>query len=629
MAKKKVRKSGLMREVEKNIGEPVEVFLRREYTENLRAAPDIAEELGVGRSSIIYWMNKFGIHVRSFSEASSLAKSPGNFKSAELRRAEKIVGEPIDVFLRREYEHNQRPATELARELRVNQATVYTWLRNREIPIRAKSEAQSLAKLPEGFRKPTKRQFERWYLDRRMSTYEIGQMLDIADTTVIRLMDDVGIERRDFSECQLSKGSVRPTKAQLRQWYTNERLSSTEIAARLKVTNTTVLGWLRKHKIPTRNNSEAQMRGNARKPTKRQLKRMYHDERIPTGEIAEQLGVTPRTVMNWMIDYEIPIRSVRESKMPEGVTRPSEEELERMYVDEGMSTVQMAKRIGVRSSSTVGRWLKEHGIKRERPSNEELRELYHEEGLNAIEVGDKCGVTSTQVYYWMKKYGIPRRDLSESKLAKGARKPSKEELEEMWKNDTVKNIAEELGVNTNTVRNWVNEYQIPLKRRTRGEGRIRTPKQLETFLEETPQASELGSLVTVTENIGDVAEIFVQLWPERFPSAADLARSLPSAVRKIGYSLHPFSMEKARGLYDRLKATSGELEYALGDILFQIAVDQYQQQFNKDPQGTLAELSEHAKARNGFGKLVGRVARHYREVAKFSIPGFGKMKGVA
>lgn len=627
-----MKKTRLMQRAERRAGIDLEAYLRKEYIENERPPSHIAVDLRVGKNSITYWMDKFGIPTRTHSEAQTIAKLPENFKSAELQRAESKIREPIDVFLRREYEDNQRPATEIATEVGVHHATVYTWLRNHDIPIREKSEAQSLAKLPPGFKKPTKRQIERWYVDQGKSSSQIGEDLGVTETTVLRIMEDYSIARRDFSECQLNRGVRKPSKSQLRQWYIDERRSANEIAEEVGVTNTTVLGWLKKHRIPARSNSQAQFNKvgkDVRKPNKRQLNRWYHSERKGTGEIARDLGVTQRTIMNWMIDYDIPTRSPQEAKLGKGVKRPPEEELERMYVDESMSTVQMAKEIGVKSSSTVSRWLNEHGIKRERPSNEDLRRLYHKEGLNAIEIGKIYDVTSTQVYYWMKKHEIPRRDFSESKLPEGARKPDRKELEEMWENNTLGNISEKLGVSENTVRNWINEYQIPLKRKVRGVGSIRTPQQLEKFLQETPQASDVGSLVTVTENVGDVAEVFVQLWPERFPSAADLARSLPSAVQRIGYSLHPFSMDKARWLYDKLRTTSREVQYALGDILFQIAIDQHQQQFNDDPQGTLKDLSEHAKARNGFGKLAKRVYRHYKEVAGFNIPGHGRMKEVA
>ena len=153
-----MERTGLMLKVEEKIGEDVKDYLRREYVVNQRTSPEIAEEIGIGSSSVIYWLKGFELPIRTKSEAQALAKTPGRFKSPELQRVEQSLGESIEVFLRREYLENKRPATIIAEECGVHSATLYTWMKNYKIPIRDKSEAQSLAKLSEGVRKPSKSQ---------------------------------------------------------------------------------------------------------------------------------------------------------------------------------------------------------------------------------------------------------------------------------------------------------------------------------------------------------------------------------------------------------------------------------------------------------------------------------------
>lgn len=165
----------------------------------------------------------------------------------------------------------------------------------------------------------------------------------------------------------------------------------------------------------------------------------------------------------------------------------------------------------------------------------------------------------------------------------------------------------------------------PIRRRPT---QIKTESQLAKFLEGTPEAQEVAALASVTESTADIADVLVQMWPDRFLSAAQLARSLPSAVRKIGYSLHPFSMEKAKGFYKKTESLPTAIKYALDDLLFNIAIDQYQPRFNEDPDGTVAELRQLSRGKNGIRKLAKRVHDHYREVYTFHIPGHGRLRDV-
>ena len=155
---------------------------------------------------------------------------------------------------------------------------------------------------------------------------------------------------------------------------------------------------------------------------------------------------------------------------------------------------------------------------------------------------------------------------------------------------------------------------------------IRTESQLVDFLQENPQASAIGALASVAESTNDIADILVKLWPDRFPSAVQLSRSLPGAIKHIGHSLHPFSLEKARGFYDDVYAIPTEVKYVLDDIIYTIAVDQYQLPFNKDPEKALQELDKFASEKNGVSKLAQRVLDYYSQVYDFTIPGHGGLR---
>ena len=72
------------------------------------------------------------------------------------------------------------------------------------------------------------------------------------------------------------------------------------------------------------------------KPTKKILERMYIEERMSSNEIAEKLGFYAVTVRRWLKTYEIPVRTISEARL-KGVVKPLKKELERMYVNEEMN----------------------------------------------------------------------------------------------------------------------------------------------------------------------------------------------------------------------------------------------------------------------------------------------------
>jgi len=353
-----MNKTKLMKQIEERIGEELDGFLRREYATNQRAAYEIADELEIGKTTIDLWLTRFDINIRGrWPNWKRISKSP------KIIGAEKKAQEPLDTFLKREYVERKRPATELADFFGVHQATLYGWLNKFDISIRDKKEANTLAKLPRGFEKPNKKQLREWYITDRESTNQIGERLGVAGETVSRWIKDYGIKLRNPTERQLPPNVKKPSKSRLKRLYIAERKNCYEIGENLGVTPTTVRGWLVGHGIKTRNSSEAQLAEKGiKRPPRDELERLYVEERKNSYQIAEHYGVTPRTIFNWMESYHIPTRDVRESKMSEGARKPSKKELEKMHLEDLSSTVQIAKKMGVKSSSTIQRWMKEYNI---------------------------------------------------------------------------------------------------------------------------------------------------------------------------------------------------------------------------------------------------------------------------
>ncbi|MEK6810952.1 MAG: hypothetical protein AABX96_00425 [Nanoarchaeota archaeon] len=155
-------------------------------------------------------------------------------------------------------------------------------------------------------------------------------------------------------------------------------------------------------------------------------------------------------------------------------------------------------------------------------------------------------------------------------------------------------------------------------------GRNKAPDPID-FIEDNEKATVIASLAGITDDVQSVAQLLVQMWPNRFPSASKLCKSLPGAIARIGKHLQPFTFQKASGLYNKIGNVPKRVYTALDDILFNIMVDQYQIPFNQNPQEALQEIGRFSRVRGPVSKLAKKVSNYYGEVYQFTIPGHGRM----
>lgn len=94
---------------------------------------------------------------------------------------------------------------------------------------------------------------------------------------------------------------------------------------------------------------------------------------------------------------------------------------------------------------------------------ETLYRLYVNETKTGKEIAEIAGVKSnTTIYNWLRKYGIPRRDIV---AAQRTTKPSKQLLYEMYviQEMTLDDIAEELGIACSSASRYLKSYKIPAR----------------------------------------------------------------------------------------------------------------------------------------------------------------------
>jgi predicted transcriptional regulator len=130
-----------------------------------------------------------------------------------------------------------------------------------------------------------------------------------------------------------------------------------------------------------------------------------------------------------------------------------------------------------------------------------LEKLYWPDGKSMRQIGEELGCTKRNVSIMMKKFGIPKRSLSEAKLMKHVRriekayhKPLREIThEKYWKeNKTQCEIALKLGVACSAVHKWMKKYKIPTRTPAEARTRFRKEVRLTSFLKDYIDGLLLG-----------------------------------------------------------------------------------------------------------------------------------------
>lgn len=153
--------------------------------------------------------------------------------------------------------------------------------------------------------------------------------------------------------------------------------------------------------------------------------------------------------------------------------RPTDAELRRLYEVEGLSARTIGDRCQVEKITAL-RWLRAAGIERRPganglanrgvtpPTPDELRALVHEQHLSYPEIAARYGVDPTAVPKWLRKHGIPRPKIWETRR-RGAviTLPDRADLARMiGAGQSLGAIAQGVGVSSTTIRALCRKYEI-------------------------------------------------------------------------------------------------------------------------------------------------------------------------
>ena len=162
----------------------------------------------------------------------------------------KRIPKPSKEHLEQMYLEERISPYEIAEKYGVVHATIRRWLKSYKIPMRSRSEA-----MLKGSVKPSKEELEIMYLDEWMHPYEIGEKIGVGKTIIGMWLREYEIPIRNRSEAQFKEEVIKPSKEELEIMYLDEWMHPYEIGEKIGVSVVPIRRWLREYGIPIRSNS--------------------------------------------------------------------------------------------------------------------------------------------------------------------------------------------------------------------------------------------------------------------------------------------------------------------------------------------------------------------------------------
>lgn len=261
-----------------------EDWLRTEYVEKRKSSCDIADELGVGDSTILEWLDRHNIKTREPAET----YTGGNTKKLRDKK-----------WLEEKYNVENKNIVEIAEELDCGSTTVSNWINKHGI---------------EKEREIHKLRNENWlieqYVKKEKTSTEISNEINCSSNVVVAWLRRHDIKVRngveDYVQGDVSK--LRDSEW-LYQEYIEKEKSTTDIANELNISSNSVTKWLNKHGIKTRNRSEQSLNSETldHLQDKEWLEEKYVEENLTTVEISNKINCSDSTVRDWLRKHDIEV----------------------------------------------------------------------------------------------------------------------------------------------------------------------------------------------------------------------------------------------------------------------------------------------------------------------------------
>jgi hypothetical protein len=137
---------------------------------------------------------------------------------------------------------------------KVDSGYLHRWMRKNGMKVRNRQEAGLIRRQV----KLSPSELAHLYVDRRLTSAQIGEMIGVSGQAIIWHLTKNGIRKRCRSECGRDHLRIRkPSLQEMYGLYVEQKLSSTRISTMLGVSSSLVRNWLHDYKIPVRDISEA------------------------------------------------------------------------------------------------------------------------------------------------------------------------------------------------------------------------------------------------------------------------------------------------------------------------------------------------------------------------------------
>jgi len=157
-------------------------------------------------------------------------------------------------------------------------------------------KTEKILKIEKKFGRGINELLAEFYLEKSLSTYEIAKRLHVSNATVLNWLGKCRIKASSGESVE------KPSRKELKNLYIKQRKSTLQIAKEFGISVSTAHKWLKDHGIKTRDRSSAQLNGN-KKPTEKELKKLYRDKNLSISEIAKGLGYPQPTIYKWVREY--------------------------------------------------------------------------------------------------------------------------------------------------------------------------------------------------------------------------------------------------------------------------------------------------------------------------------------
>lgn len=201
---------------------------------------------------------------------------------------------------------------------------------------------------------PTREWIENAYCVKGRSTRDIGRELSVDHHVVRRWLVYYGItpRKRHVDKPPETLRGI-PAEEWINNAYWNEWKTLREIGEELSLPDYTIESWFKALGIPRRTQKESHLPKGFQVPDKEWFTKVYLEENITIGEIAELLGCSDRPVRKWIVNHGIPLRS-----RSEAIARTHEDQLKAFWsrVEKSSDTDGCWIWTGIRTDQGYGRF---------------------------------------------------------------------------------------------------------------------------------------------------------------------------------------------------------------------------------------------------------------------------------